>query len=75
MTSSEPPILLGMTMVAEGVEDEYSATQLAPSNCDTLQGFLFSKALPAADLEHGMDQRKQAASSQPSGRELRAIGH
>jgi diguanylate cyclase (GGDEF)-like protein len=65
---------LGMTMVAEGVEDEYSATQLALSNCDTVQGFLFSKALPAADLEHWMDQRKQAALPQPSGTALRGIG-
>ena len=37
---------LGMTMVAEGVEDEYTAAQLALSSCDTVQGFYFSKALP-----------------------------
>ena len=39
---------LGMTMVAEGVEDEYTATQLALASCDTVQGFHFSKAVASA---------------------------
>ena len=57
---------LGMTMVAEGVEDEYTAAQLALSSCDTVQGFHFSKALPALELERWMDQHEGAASLQPS---------
>ena len=38
---------LGMTMVAEGVEDGATADQLALSSCDKIQGFFFSKALPS----------------------------
>jgi len=46
---------LGMTLVAEGVEDEATATQLARSGCDEAQGFFFSKALPPAQLEAWID--------------------
>ena len=51
---------LGMTLVAEGVEDEATAGQLASSGCDESQGFYFSRALPAAELEQWMDQRDLA---------------
>ena len=51
---------LGMTMVAEGVEDEYTANQLALNSCDTMQGFHFSKALPAAELEDWIDEHERA---------------
>ena len=49
---------LGMTMVAEGVEDGETAGQLALSSCDKIQGFYFSKALPSAELELWMDARE-----------------
>jgi diguanylate cyclase len=52
---------LGMTLVAEGVEDEATAGQLAQSGCDESQGFYFSKALPAEELERWLDQRDLAA--------------
>jgi diguanylate cyclase len=52
---------LGMTMVAEGVEDADTASQLALSSCDQVQGFFFSKALPAAELENWMDTRDHDA--------------
>jgi diguanylate cyclase len=48
---------LGMTLVAEGVEDEATAGHLASSGCDESQGFFFSRALPAAELERWLDQR------------------
>jgi diguanylate cyclase (GGDEF)-like protein len=48
---------LGMTMVAEGVEDEDTADQLALSNCDKVQGFYFAQALSAPDLEQWIDDR------------------
>jgi predicted signal transduction protein with EAL and GGDEF domain len=47
---------LGMTLVAEGVEDEATAGHLALSGCDESQGFYFSKALPAAELESWLDR-------------------
>lgn len=46
---------LGMTLVAEGVEDNDTAIQLAHSGCDQAQGFFFSKALPAVELESWLD--------------------
>ena len=52
---------LGMTMVAEGVEDGATADQLTLSSCDKIQGFFFSKALPSGELEAWMDARAAAA--------------
>lgn len=48
---------LGLQVVAEGVENEAQRQFLAKLDCDILQGFLFSKPLPAAEataflLEH-----------------------
>ncbi|MGM0634383.1 MAG: EAL domain-containing protein, partial [Pseudomonadota bacterium] len=42
---------LGMLVVAEGVETEEQRRELVRRNCDLLQGFLFSPALPLPDLE------------------------
>ena len=41
---------LGMRMVAEGVEDERTANELAAVGCDEAQGFYYSKALPPEEL-------------------------
>ena len=38
---------LGMDIVAEGVEDELEATMMTNFGCTQMQGFYFSKALPA----------------------------
>ncbi|MGH8889288.1 MAG: EAL domain-containing protein, partial [Acidothermaceae bacterium] len=48
---------LGMRLVAEGVENEITAGHLALSGCDVSQGFYFSCALPAAELEAWLDDR------------------
>jgi diguanylate cyclase (GGDEF)-like protein/PAS domain S-box-containing protein len=42
---------LGCRAVAEGVESEAQRTALQDLRCDALQGFLFSKAVPAAEFE------------------------
>ncbi|WP_380176299.1 putative bifunctional diguanylate cyclase/phosphodiesterase [Kineococcus sp. DHX-1] len=42
---------LGLRLVAEGVEDEATRRELAAAGCDVVQGWLYAKALPAADLE------------------------
>ena len=47
---------LGMTMVAEGVEDEETANQLAGSACDTVQGYYYARPLPAPHLETWLDR-------------------
>ena len=41
---------LGLTLVAEGVETHEQLVFLRNHNCETYQGWLFSKALEAADL-------------------------
>ena len=41
---------LRFTVVAEGVETPAQAQLLRESGCQLLQGFLFSKAVPAAEL-------------------------
>jgi diguanylate cyclase (GGDEF)-like protein len=40
----------GMSVTAEGVETDTQAVQLALEECDHLQGFLFSRPIPAADV-------------------------
>jgi EAL domain-containing protein (putative c-di-GMP-specific phosphodiesterase class I) len=41
---------LGMTIVAEGVETEDQQTFLRDHACDEMQGYLFSKPLPAQQM-------------------------
>ena len=50
---------LGMRLVAEGVENEITAGHLAVSGCDVSQGFYFSRALPAHELEDWLDDRRE----------------
>lgn len=48
---------LGMRVVAEGVESEAMAQALKTLNCDTLQGFLFSKPLAVDAFETWIHKR------------------
>jgi diguanylate cyclase (GGDEF)-like protein len=56
---------LGMRLVAEGVEDRTTAEELARSGCDESQGFFFSRAVPAAELESWLDGRTEHADDDP----------
>lgn len=42
---------LNVSVLAEGVETEAQASFLRGKRCDAMQGWLFSRALPAADFE------------------------
>ena len=58
---------LGMTLVAEGVEDEATAGHLAQSGCDESQGFFFSRPVTAPVLEEWLDARGQIPAPSPAG--------
>lgn len=42
---------LGLTVVAEGVETTEQLALLSALRCDEMQGFIFSKPLPASEYE------------------------
>jgi diguanylate cyclase (GGDEF)-like protein len=51
---------LGLRVVAEGVEDDRILRDLTARRCDAVQGFFFSRALPAAELEAWLRDRAAA---------------
>ena len=57
---------LGLKVVAEGVETEAQLGVMRSLKCDEMQGFLFSKALPAAQFEALVMSGKRLQSSLPS---------
>jgi EAL domain-containing protein (putative c-di-GMP-specific phosphodiesterase class I)/CheY-like chemotaxis protein len=42
---------LGLQVIAEGVEDDMQVDYLTRLNCDAIQGYFFSKPLPAEEVE------------------------
>jgi EAL domain-containing protein (putative c-di-GMP-specific phosphodiesterase class I) len=52
---------LGITVVAEGVEDERSLRLLAELGCDLMQGYHLSRPLPAGELEVWLNERAGSA--------------
>ena len=50
---------LGMTVTAEGIEDETVRDYLREVGCFQGQGYLFGKARPDAELQHGMIERDE----------------
>ncbi len=54
---------LGLRMVAEGVETEVAYTELARLGCDQAQGYFMSRAVPAAELEYWLNNRRVVAST------------
>ncbi len=54
---------LGLKVIAEGVETPQQHDRLAAFGCDYAQGFLYAKALPAAQFEALLQQRAQSAHS------------
>ncbi|WP_203073663.1 putative bifunctional diguanylate cyclase/phosphodiesterase [Falsiroseomonas ponticola] len=53
--------ILGMTVVAEGVETEEQARLLAHEGCDQVQGWLYGRAMPAEDARALMAAQAEAA--------------
>jgi len=54
---------LRLKLVAEGVEADGQATLLRDLDCEMLQGFAFSRALPAADCERWLQAQLLAGSA------------
>jgi EAL domain-containing protein (putative c-di-GMP-specific phosphodiesterase class I) len=52
---------MGLRVVAEGVEDEQTAQQLAQLGVDVLQGYLVARPMPAADVADWVKRRAEAA--------------
>jgi diguanylate cyclase len=52
--------ILGLRMVAEGVETKVAYTELARMGCDQAQGHYMSRAVPAAELEYWLSTRGAA---------------
>jgi len=48
---------LNYTVLAEGVESEATLALLKEYGCDQIQGYFFSKPLPASDIEHWLYQK------------------
>ena len=53
---------LGLTVVAEGVEDEVALDMLIEYGCDSAQGYLFSRPRPAAELTEWLTESPVGAS-------------
>jgi EAL domain-containing protein (putative c-di-GMP-specific phosphodiesterase class I) len=51
---------MGITVTAEGVETTHQMTALVEAGCDELQGFLFSRAVPASCLAALFKEREVA---------------
>ncbi len=56
---------LGLSIVAEGVENEVQSGFLRGQRCHTVQGFLYSRPLPVAQFEtHMLDPRQYLADAE-----------
>jgi diguanylate cyclase (GGDEF)-like protein len=51
----------GLSVVAEGVEDEATLRVLQQRHCDVVQGYLFGKAMPCDAFQHWLDGLSGAA--------------
>jgi diguanylate cyclase (GGDEF)-like protein len=53
---------LGLAVTAEGVENEKQCILLRSMGCGSLQGYYFSRPMPAADISHFLKPKRPAGS-------------
>ena len=58
---------LGLEVIAEGVETEEQRHWLAQAGCQAYQGYLFSKPLPAQEVEQLMQSHISAKNAAGTG--------
>jgi EAL domain-containing protein (putative c-di-GMP-specific phosphodiesterase class I) len=58
---------LGLTVIAEGVEDEATWARLAELGCDFVQGYALTRPLPAGEFADWLAERDPSASPDRSG--------
>ena len=51
--------VLGLTVVAEGVEDEETRSRLCSLGVDRLQGYAIARPMPASDIASLLDERSR----------------
>jgi len=56
---------LGMTVVAEGVQDAMARSDLADMGCDLVQGYEICRPIPARELELWMETQLGISTSPP----------
>jgi EAL domain-containing protein (putative c-di-GMP-specific phosphodiesterase class I) len=54
---------LGLRIIAEGIEDAKTWDQLAGLGCDSGQGYLLARPMPAAQIETWMGDKSRVAVS------------
>ncbi len=58
---------LGMTVLAEGIETDEQRVLLRLAGCDEMQGFLFARPAPAAEIDKVLAQQPAPAMGQAGG--------
>ncbi len=61
---------LSVPVIAEGVETEHQLDELKKLGCDIVQGYFFSKPVPAIEFEPFILQRKEALKSSEADRDI-----
>lgn len=57
---------LGLTVVAEGVEQHDAVRRVAELGCDQVQGFVYTRPLPADELERWLDEHDAVTLGAPA---------